>query len=71
MVTWTVTRVDGEPWEILNGDRLVDTVRAHYDARDVLALAERYAGGPMAWRLDDRDGFVSVGPVTQQGSVAP
>jgi hypothetical protein len=51
---------DDGPWEIRADGRLIETVRSHYDAREVLAVAELHAGQPMFWRLDDADGFVSA-----------
>lgn len=61
MSVWTVApaEVDG-PWEIRADGRLIEAVRSHYDAREVLAVAELHAGGPLAWRLDAADGFVSA-----------
>jgi hypothetical protein len=60
--TWTVIPdEDGGPWEIRSDGALIDTARAHYGAWEVLALAERYAGADLAWRLDaDTGGFVSA-----------
>jgi hypothetical protein len=42
---------EGGPWEIRRDGRLVDTVAAHYDAEEVLGVAEQYAGRPLAWVL--------------------
>jgi hypothetical protein len=58
---WTVAPDDdGGPWEIRADGRLIEAVRSHYDAREVLAVAEMHAGQPLSWRLDDTDGFVSA-----------
>ena len=52
---------DGGPWEIRADGQLIETVRSHYDAREVLAVAERHAGQSLSWRLDDvAEGFVSA-----------
>jgi hypothetical protein len=59
---WTVAPgEDGGTWEIRADGRLIETVRSHYDAREVLAVAERLAGHALSWRLDRAaDGFVST-----------
>jgi hypothetical protein len=58
---WTVARGDdGGTWEVRKDGRVVETARSHYDAREVLAMAEYLAGASLSWRLDDGDGFVSV-----------
>jgi hypothetical protein len=67
--TWTVAPADpdgGGRWEIRADGMLADTVAAHYDVAEVLAVAERYAaehhaGRPLAWVLDPTlAGFRSV-----------
>jgi hypothetical protein len=58
---WTVAPDESGPWEIRADGQLIETVRSHYDAREVLAVAERLAGQPLSWRLDNEaDGFVSA-----------
>jgi hypothetical protein len=54
--------VDG-PWVITRTDAALITkteeVRAHYDAEEVLRVAERMASGDVLWRLTD-GGFEGV-----------
>jgi hypothetical protein len=58
---WTVA-VDPDEgvWEISTDGTVVETVRSHYDAYEVLEMAEREAGMPLSWRLDGTGGFVST-----------
>jgi hypothetical protein len=61
MSTWSVAPdPDSGSWEVRADGRLIEAVRSHYDAREVLAVAEQYAGQPLSWRLDDADRFVSA-----------
>ena len=59
---WTVAPAEDDgPWEVRSDGALIDTVRAHYGAWEVLALAERHAGTDLVWRLDaDTGGFASA-----------
>jgi hypothetical protein len=58
---WTVAPgEDDGPWEIRADGLLVEILRSHYGAHEVLARAEWHAGQSLSWRLDDGDGFVSA-----------
>ena len=61
-VTWLVVRADdGDgPWEIRRNSVLVETVRGHYDAWEVLSVAERLARTALTWRLTDDGGYRST-----------
>jgi len=62
-VSLTVERRDDEPWVITHMDAALITrteeVRGHYDAEEVLRVAERMASGDVLWRLTDA-GFEGV-----------
>jgi hypothetical protein len=66
-VIWLVVRADdGDgPWEIRRDGRVVETVRGHYDAWDVLLRDESLAGDPLAeplaWWLTFDGGFQATG----------
>jgi hypothetical protein len=62
-ISLTVKHIDDGSWVITHTDNALITktedVRAHYDAEDVLRVAERMASGDVLWRLTE-GGFEGV-----------